>query len=361
MMPLSGLTVLDLSRFLPGPLTAAFLGDYGASVIRIERPDHRKRREEALGLDRLSGDALQRARDADWAARNKATRLVDYSLPKGRDEVLALAETADVLIHDYREAAIRSVGLCAGAVRERNPSLIYVAISATGQTGTRAGAPGHDPISLALAGVISRTGENPGFLGFPPGDIVTASQTAFAIMVALHRREKTGEGATLDAAMTDGALSLMTSVFTRMQRSGRVPPLAFDIGDNAVFETRDGRHVVATNMERPFWDRFCAVVGRPDLVGRFTGTERAATLAELGTVYASRTRDEWDELARKHDLQIAPVLSPEEALNEEHHHARGALRRLDNGIVVPGRPVRFTDFPQVQAQNGTMTNEEVAR
>jgi crotonobetainyl-CoA:carnitine CoA-transferase CaiB-like acyl-CoA transferase len=202
---------------------------------------------------------------------------------------------------------------------------------------------------LALSGALTRTGETPQFLGFPPADILTAAHTAFAIMVALHHRaahppQSPDQAIMLDAAMSDSALSLMTSVFARQQRTGTEPPLDFPMGDNWVFETADQRHVAATNMERPFWDRFCTLVDRPDLIGRFAGGDRAALRQELQEIYLTRTRGEWDAFAAKHDLQIAPVLSPAEALADPHHHARGALHQMGD-VVIPGRPVRMTGVP----------------
>ncbi|MDF0599299.1 CoA transferase [Psychromarinibacter sp. C21-152] len=342
-MPLSGLTVLDLSRYLPGPQAAALLGDYGARVIRIETPRHAAARDRAQGIDGMDAAARDRARAADVTGRNKAQVLVDIFSGEGRAEVLRLVRGADVLIHDYRAATIATAGLTPETCRDANPRLVYAAISATGTTGPRAGAAGHDPLALALSGALSRMGPAPHLPGFPPADMLTAAHTAFAVMVALWRRAETGTGAVLDAAMSDSALALMASVFGRMQRTGEAPPLDHPIADNAVFETADGGHVVATNMERAFWDRFCDAVDRPDLKPRFAGGDRPGLLAELNRLYATRTRAEWEDLAALHDLQIAPVLSPAEALREPHHHARGAL--TEGLAVLPGRPVRIAGLP----------------
>lgn len=342
-MPLSGLTVIDLSRFLPGPQCAALLGDYGAEVIRIETPRHAANRDRAQGIDRLDGAAKTRAIAADMTGRNKTRRLIDFFSEPGQAELLALIANADVLIHDFRAATLDGAGLTETTLRAANPALILASISSTGATGPRTDAPGHDPVAQALAGTVARSGETPHFLGFPPADLLTAAHTAFAIMTALRRRDATGQGATLDAAMSDSALALNLSVFSRLQRSGEEPPLDFPMGDNAVFAAKDG-HIVATNMERPYWDRFCTAVGRPDLIDRFIG-DRPALLDDLAAIYRQKTRAEWDAFAREHDLQIAPVLTPAEALEEPHHHARGALVRDPSGAILPGRPVRITDLP----------------
>lgn len=343
-MPLSGLKVLDLSRFLPGPQAAALLGDYGAQVTRVEHPRHGAARDRAFGIDGLSGDARAKAREADLTGRGKRHLRFAFDEGEGRDRLMRLIADSDVLIHDFRAAAATALQLDAATLRAEKPDLIHVAVSATGETGPRAGAAGHDPIPLALSGALARTGTPPRLFGFPPSDLLTAAHAAFAVMVALHRRKETGEGAALDVSMSDSALAMMASVFSRQQRSGVEPPLDFQIGDNAVFDTAEGAHVVATNMERPFWDRFCGVVGRPDLAERYADTDRTGLLKELAALYRARTRSDWDLLAREHDLQIAPILSPAEALKEQHHHARGALRRTDLGTVLPGVAVRFTDL-----------------
>ena len=345
-MPLSGLRVIDLSRFLPGPQAAALLGDYGAQVIRVELPRAVEARDRALGIDRLTGAKRARARACDMAGRNKNQVLIDFFSPAGREQVLKLAASADVLIHDFRAGTIEKAGLGAAAMRAVNRRLVYCAVSATGEAGPRGGRPGHDPVALALSGALSRTADEPHLVGFPPADLLTAAHAAFAILAALRRRDATDEGAVLDAAMSDSAMALMTSVFTRQQRSGDEPPIDFRVGDNAVFATKDGGHVVATNMERPFWDRFCEAADWPEGAARFDDEQgRAEKMARLAAIFRRRDRAEWDAFAREHDLQIAPVLSCAEALREPHHHARGALVAMSDGTVLSGRPVRFADLP----------------
>lgn len=344
-MPLSGVKVIDLSRFLPGPQAAALLGDYGAEVTRVELPRHGAARDRAQGIDGLTGEARARARETDLTGRNKRWIRMAYDTEPGRGRLAGMIAGADVLIHDYRPGAAAALGLDAATLSEAHPALVHVAVSATGATGPRAGAPGHDPVALALSGALSRTGAEPHLFGFPCADLLTAAHGAFAVMVALWRRQATGTGAALDVAMSDSALALMVSVLGRYQRTGAEPALAFGMGDNAVFATADGGHVAATNMERPFWDRFCNASGRPDLAPRFSDPDRAGVLAELGALYAGRSRDDWDRFAAEHDLQIAPVLGPAEAMEEPHHHARGALSRSARGTVLPGRPVRFPDLP----------------
>lgn len=347
-MPLTGLKVIDLSRFLPGPQAAALLGDYGAEVTRIEHPRHGLARDRAQGVDTLSGEARDRARETDLTGRNKLWLRLAFDAEPGRSHLARLIADADVLVHDYRPGAAAALGLDADTLSATFPKLVHVAISATGATGPRAGAPGHDPVALALSGALSRSGEVPQLFGFPCADLLTAAHAAFAVMVALWRRRETGAGAALDVAMSDSALALMASVFGRQQRTGEEPPLAFATGDNAVFACADGGHVVATNMERAFWNRFCEVVDRSDLADRFADPDRAGVLAALGGVYGARDRDDWDRVAAAHDVQIAPVLTPAEAMAEPHHHARGALLRSALGTVLPGRPVRFADLPPAE-------------
>lgn len=359
-MPLSDIRVIDLSRFLPGPAAAALLADFGADVVRVVQPDAVAARDRAQGIA-AAGPERARQRAAEFAARNKRSVMLDFRSEEGRDAILRMAASADVLVHDFRRSTIEKAGLGWDRLQAVNPRLICLAVSATGQTGPRADMPGHDPIALSLAGVMSRVAEQPHMLGFPAADMLTAAHSAFAVMVALRAREATGRGALIDAAMADSALALMTSVFTRLQRDGREPPLGFPLGDSDVFETSDGGYVAATNMEPAFWERFCKVAERPDLVARFADKQdRAGLEAEVAAIYRGRSRAEWDRLARDNDLQIAPVHDAAEALAEPHFHARGTLVRTGDGNVLPGRFIRIEGIAPRQPRPGREPGADTA-
>lgn len=343
--PLSGIKVIDLCRYLPGPHCCALLADYGADVIRVEQPREVAKKTKMQGGEGLDAEADRRFRWMDVAGRNKRSVMIDFSTPAGRDAVLRLSADADVFVHDYRKPVIEAAGLDHETLLTANPRIVYAEFSASGASGPYAGLPGHDPIALALAGGMTRTGEDendPRLIGIPAVDVSAGAHGAFAVLAALMGRGATGKGAYLDIAMSDCALPLMTSVMQRYMRTGSVPPTRYQLGDSNVFETRDGKHVVATNMEFPFWKRFCEGVGRADLVDRFSEpTQRDALVAELRDIYRSRDRDDWFQFALENDLQIGPVLQVDEALRSPHHKARGNIHDLGDGVYTFGPPIKI--------------------
>lgn len=333
-MALSGLKVLDFSRFLPGPYCSLLLADLGADVIRIEQPREVAKKDAVFGHDRLSEPDRRKVKAREIVARNKRSVLLDFRQGAARDAVLRMIEHSDVLLHDYRPGVMEDAHLDYENVRKLNPRLVYCAISLCGQTGPYRDLPGHDPIALALAGALGRFGDGPDHPhapGAPVSDILTGAHAAVGILAALRARDVTGAGQLVDMAMSDGALALMTSVFQRRLSDGREPPLAWQGANVGLWRTKDGKHLCTTDLEPAYWDRFCRAVNREDLLPLgYDRTRRDMLDQELGRLFAERTRDEWFAILRAAGTQVAPAYSVDEALADPHARARGSISEVED-------------------------------
>ncbi|MDX9874116.1 MAG: CaiB/BaiF CoA-transferase family protein [Spongiibacteraceae bacterium] len=350
---LHGLRVIDFSKFLPGPYCTWMLAELGAEVIRIENPRELAKQRKVFGWDKLDEQqqALLRARDI--FARGKRSVLLDPGHPRAQAALHELIRSADILVEDYRPGVMASMGYGYEAMQTLNPRLIYCAVTLCGQTGPEASKPGHDPVALALAGALSRIGENPdapSFPGVPVADLLSGSNAVIGVLAAVIARAASGKGQLVDIAMSDAAMALIATTISRHADLERLPPRGLPRADSGIWRTADGRHIVTTDMEPRYWQRFCAVIGRPDLVEAQLDSARwPAIKAEIAAIIATRTQAEWLALFEQAGTQFAPVLSVAEALAHPHNRARGMVLELPVGdarqVVHIGNPLRLTGTP----------------
>jgi crotonobetainyl-CoA:carnitine CoA-transferase CaiB-like acyl-CoA transferase len=362
-MPLSGIKVIDLSRFLPGPYCSLLLADYGADITRVEQPHELAKKEAVFGETNLDAHEKQRRRAQDFLSRNKQSVLLDFRGDTGRNALLDLIAGADVLLHDYRPGVMETAQLDYASLQMRFPRLVYCAISLCGQDGPYRSLPGHDPIALALAGALGRFGEgsqSPKIPGVPANDILTGTHAAFGILAALRERDRSGLGQFVDVAMSDSALCMMTSVYQRFVSSGRdrEPPLRWHGGNTGIWRTKDGAYICTTDMEPAYWRRFCSLAQREDLVPLGHDAVRRDELATaLGELFATRTREEWFALLREGETQAAPAYALGEALQDPHSRARGTILEVEHPefgpVVQIGFPIKFSRTPGRIRQLGT--------
>lgn len=329
MSALKDIVVLDLSRYLPGPYCTMMLGDYGAEVIRIEQPGEVIKKRRTFGQHALSDAYLERLKAFEISSRNKRSMLLDLRAPSSKQVMQRLIERADVLVSDYRPGVLDDAGYDYESVRKLNPRLVYCAISLCGQDGPYRDVPGHDPVSLAVAGVLTRfsTGaDSPRTIGVPISDINSALHAVVGILMALRARESTGKGQLVDVAMSDTAFAFVTPAMSRLLASGKEPPVGMNMANNGVWRTRDGLHVCTTDMEPRYWDAFCDLIERPQWKPMIH--KRSEYEAELREIFLTRDRDEWIALFRKAGTQGAPVLSLSETLHDPHARERGVVREV---------------------------------
>jgi alpha-methylacyl-CoA racemase len=355
-LPLEGVRVLDLSRLLPGGFCSLLLADFGAEVLKVE--------------DTGMGDYIrwsppfydgphESARSALFLSlnRNKRSIRLDLKSEGGREALLRLVGEYDVVLESFRPGVLERLGVGYERMRERNPGIVYCAISGYGQTGPMRDASGHDMNYLGLIGLLGLTGASGGEPVQAAGQIADlgggALMAAFGIMAALRERDGSaaspgsGEGQMVDASMADGALSWLAMVAGAHFADGSVPrrgelPLAGSLVCYRPYECSDG-WVSLGALEPKFWQAWCRGVGREDLIALQFERPGSDAHEQVKAIFLSRTRAEWQAFASQHDCCLEPVLELDEALDSELVRAREMVVEIEQ----PGaeRPVRQLGVP----------------
>ena len=349
-MKLTGIKVLDLSRFLPGPHLAMMMADHGAEVIKIEDT---KAGDPARVIGPQSGGQTVYYRNAN---RGKKSLSVDLKSEEGRELFMRLAEDADVVLETFRPGVVDRLGIGYDDVAKRAPQVVYCSISAFGQDGPYRDKPAHDLSVCALAGVASLSIDESGLPNMPcmPPTDMGGSLMAFAgILMALVGRARTGRGDYLDMSMYDSVVSWTPHVAGKALAEGRAPdPRAERTQGGAAFyrpyAAKDGGHITLGGSEMKFVTNFLTAVGREDLIEvakESPGEPQAALHDYLTETFLTKTRDEWTEWFQGKDICFAPVLDMVEAFDNEHLKARDMLLRDDAGNAHLGIPIKFREEP----------------
>jgi alpha-methylacyl-CoA racemase len=340
MGPLDGLRVIELASIGPGPMCAMLLADLGADVIRIDRVEP-------------SGLGVPMQPRFDVAGRGRRSVALDLKRESGRDAALRLIARADVLIEGWRPGVAERLGLGPEVCAARNPGLVYGRMTGFGQTGPLAQAAGHDINYIALVGALHAIGPAQG-KPVPPLNLVGdygggALYLAFGLMAALFERQRSGRGQVVDAAMVDGASSLL-SIFHGLHAAGQWDDRrrGANLLDGGApfydtYATSDGRHVALGALEPKF---FAELAQRIGLDARFVKRQYDRRLwpelrEALSTIFITRTRAEWSDLLEGSDACFAPVLSLTEAPGHPHARARGAFIEI-GGVLQAAPAPRFS-------------------
>jgi crotonobetainyl-CoA:carnitine CoA-transferase CaiB-like acyl-CoA transferase len=356
---LSGIRLLDLTNVLAGPYCAYQFALLGADVIKVEAPGGGDL-ARALGAD---PDLNRIGMGASFLAQNAGKRSVvlDLKDPGDRESFLMLADTADAVVENFRPGVMDRLGLGAGALRARNPRLVYCAISGFGQTGPLRGNPAYDQIIQGLSGLMSITGTPevaPLRAGYPVADTLGGMVGAFAIAAALLRARTTGEGATLDVSMLESMLSALGWPVSNWLTAGVEPrPAGNDnmtAAPSGTFRTGGGLLNIAANKQEQF-DALARLIGRPDLVEdpRFADREarkanRAALTDEIEAALAAGDAAAWEARLNAAGVPAGRVLTIPEVLEEPQVRDRDLLHRFD---TVPG-----TDRPLTVLRGGFLVD-----
>jgi alpha-methylacyl-CoA racemase len=335
MGPLAGFRIVEFAGIGPGPFAAMLFADLGARVIRVDRLS-------------ASGLGLSMPRRFKLLERSRPSLAVDLKHPDGITLALDLMEQADAVIEGFRPGIMERLGLGPDVALARNPRLVYGRMTGWGQTGPLAQAAGHDLNYLALVGglhAIGRAGSKP----TPPLNLAAdfgggALYLAFGMACAMLEAQRSGKGQVVDAAMTDGAASLMTMFYGLyaggMHKLERGTNL-LDSG-SAIYETyecADGKFISIAPIELKFREVLFERLGLP-----FSTDDGPALRGKLETLFKTRTRDEWCTLLEGTDACFAPVLSMAEAPQHPHNVARGSFVEVD-GVVQPAPAPRFSRTP----------------
>ena len=348
-MKLTGYRVLDLSQFLPGPMLTQMMADHGAEVIKIEPPTGEPVR--TVGY-RANGESV-------WfrnTHRGKKSVVLNLKDPADVAAFLELARGADVVIEAFRPGVVDRLGIGYEAVRAVNPGIVYASISAFGQTGPEARRPAHDLAIEALSGVVSLNLGNDGKPANPhmPVADMAGSFTALAgVLMALLRRERTGEGDYLDISMQDSTMAWLPNVTGPVFAENRAPRVKEErsFGGYAffsIYETADGGHVALGGVEHKFVENLLHALGRPDLIPVACGGPgpgQAPVKAFLAETFRSRSRAEWEDWFRDKDVCFAPVLDLHEAFHQPQVAARAMLLKDPDGNLHIGTPIKYRQEP----------------
>jgi crotonobetainyl-CoA:carnitine CoA-transferase CaiB-like acyl-CoA transferase len=356
-LPLEGIRVLDVSTVIGGPGVATRLGDFGADVIKVEDP---------RGGDTTRHFGWKVHGTALWwklIGRNKRPVTLKLSDPRGQDILLRLAEDADVLVESFRPGTLERWNLGPERLHERNPRLIIVRISGFGQTGPYAHRPGFGTLAEAMSGYAHMTGDPDGPPLLPPvalADEVAALLGAFATMVALFHRERSGAGQVIDQSLFEGLFGITGPVATAFDRLGlvtgrhgnRLPYVA----PRNTYRTADDRWIALSGTSQSVADRILSAIGRADLLSdpRFATNEaRVEHVDELDEVIGDwigrHSLQQAMTAFEAHEAAASPIYDIREIFADLQYRARGTLVRLPDeelgDVVLPEVQPRLSETP----------------
>lgn len=364
--PLHGIRVLDLSRILAGPTCTQLLGDYGADIIKVERP--------GLGDDtRAWGPPFVTDKDGQptnesayylAANRNKRSIAIDIASQEGADIVRQLTPHCDVVIENFKVGGLRKYGLDYETLVALKPDLVYCSISGYGQTGPNAALPGYDLMAQAYGGIMSLNGEpdgEPMKVGVGIADVMCGMYAATAILASLRHRDQTGEGQHIDIGLVDTQISWLINEGTNYLTSGQAPLRRGNQHPNIVpyqvFEASDGHLIVAVGNDRQFAG-FCRVIGCPELAQdhRFnTNTMRLANrdllIDLLKPIIAGYDKDELLEKMAENGVPGGPINTLPEVFDSDQVKAREMKVAVPHSqaaggtVELIGNPVKFSKTP----------------
>ncbi len=329
--PLKGVRVLDLSRLVAGNMLSLQLGDFGADVIKVEPP----------GGDPLR-DWREGGKSLHWKtyARNKRSIVLNFRHDAGKDALLRLAATADVLIENYRPGTLEEMGLGPDVLWEKSPGLIVVRVSGFGQTGPYAPLPGFGTLVEAMSGFASRTGFPDREPVLPPlalADMIAGLYGAFAVTTALRARDDgSARGQVIDLSLLEAMFSVLGPEASIYRTTGAVKERVGSASNTSaprnVYRCADGHYVAVSGSTQAMAKRIFQVIGRPEMIEdpRFkTNSERVKhrPLVDqaVGGWFASKTRDEALRLMREASVTAGPVYTIADAMDDPHFRERGIV------------------------------------
>ena len=354
MKPFAGMKVLDLTTILAGPMVGAFLGDMGADVVKIERGE---------------GDSIRVNKQTELIYiefnRSKRGISLDYKTPEGLDALLRMADQADILVENSRPGVAERRGYGFDVLHERNPRLIYCAISAYGRTGPYAQRPANDWIIQGVSGLMSWTGEaggEPLRIGPALADYAGGMDAIAGVVTALYMRESTGVGQRVDVSLLDSSLYMVGQRLMHYPYYGeplRPAGNRHPWGSPAeAYRTKDGTiHVVCQDAWR--WPKFCAAIGRPDMVTDLRFKDNRGRLdnrdemnAILDPIFAQRTSQEWIELLADQDDQMVGIQQDLAAVLEDPQVQHNEILRTMPYPGYPDLPLVNTPIRLSEAESG---------
>ncbi len=346
--PLAGLTIIDMTRLLPGPAATMHLVDFGADVIKVEDTgagDYMRSFPPTVAT--TGGHAVNAAFEA--VNRGKRSIALNLKSDEGREVLLRLVDGADALIEGFRPGVIERLALGWKTLHARNSRLVLCSLSGYGQTGPLAQRAGHDLNYIAMTGVLDQIRAN-GKHAIPNlqiGDLLGGTLSALStLLIALLGAQRTGQGAHVDVAMTDGLLA--HHLFPHASSDSGAEPIAErtlltgGVACYQIYPTSDQQHLAVGALELKFWQAFCDAAELSELksnhweLGEAPGSEAAMlTIGRVAQRLAEHSLEHWLTVFDAVDACVTPILTPAEALAHPHHAARNLVHR-ERGVTEVG-------------------------
>ena len=371
MLPLDDVTILDLSHALAGPFASTMLGDFGATVIKIEPP--------AGDIARAWGPPFYGREPSYFVGlhRNKQSVVIDFKQEAGRDLFFRLVERADVVLENYRVGVIDKLGIGYEAASARNPGIIYCSVSGFGQSGPYRDRAALDLIVQAESGMISVTGEEGGRgvrAGVSVADLTAGMYAAYGIVVAVHARARTGRGQRIDVSMLEGQLSLLQTMVCAYIADGQVPgPMGTAykaLLPYQTFRTKSRDLALAVGSEK-LWRDFCPLLGAPEMAtdprwhnNAARGRNRESLIGRLQEIFLTRTYEEWEAILVPAGIPMGAINTIDSVVSHPQVQARGALVECDHPTAgktrVVGPAVKLSDTPGAVRSPAPLLGEHTA-
>ncbi len=364
---LEHLRVLDMSRVLAGPFLAQNLADFGADVIKVERPHHGD--ETRTFPPYLKDENGEETADSAYFMsinRGKRSITIDIATPRGQELIKALAEKSDVLIENYKVGDLKRYGLDYEAIRKVNPRIIYCSITGFGQTGPYRNRPGYDYIFQAMSGLMSITGGpdhlpggGPAKVGLAICDVITGIYSSFAVMTALADREKSGDGQHIDMSLLDTTIATISHINMNYLVGGIVPKRMGtghpSIVPYQMFQAKDGPMVVAVGNNGQF-GKLCTLLDVPELAKdeRFLTNPlrvkfRDDLVPQLAEAFQRETINTWVEKLTKVGVPCGPLYDIPQVFKDPHIKERGVRVSLEHprgeSVSILANPARLSATP----------------
>jgi CoA:oxalate CoA-transferase len=353
--PLSGITIVDLSRILAGPYCTLLLAELGARVIKVEAPK--------TGDDARQYGPFTNGKSTYFASvnRGKESIALDLKAPGDREIFERLLDKADAVVENFRPGTMERLGYGWDSLHPRYPRLIYAAASGFGHTGPFSHYPSYDMVVQGLGGIMSITG-HPGEpsprIGTSVGDLAGGLYTTIALNAALLHRERTGEATKVDVALFDCQLALLENAIMRYTTSGEIPgPLGArhpSITPFEAFKAKDGDIIIAAGNDG-LWIKLTEALGHPELAQRpeyktnpLRNQHQPQLKAEIDAILSTNTRDHWIALLEAAGLPCGPVNNVAQAIAHPQVAARNMLIEVDDATTGPlklvGNPMKLSAF-----------------
>ncbi len=353
--PLSGITVVDLTRVLAGPFCTMVLLDLGARIIKVEQPETG---DEARGIGPFIGSVSGYFASVN---RGKESITLDLKNPDDREVLHAVLTRADILIENFRPGVMDRLDLGWEQLKETYPALIYTSVSGFGHTGPYRDYPAYDLVVQAMGGMMSLTGHPDGAptrVGSSMGDITAALFAAIGICSALYDRSVTGKGQKIDIGMLDCQVAILENAIVRHSATGEIPQALGSRHPSIVpfdaFRSADGHIVIAAGNDTLF-TRLCTALDRPDLPTdeRFSiNSSRARHVEELtqemNAVLQTRNTDHWLAVLRGSGVPCGAINTVDQVVADAHVNARNMIVEsndpVEGTIRLAGNPVKFSTY-----------------